>query len=155
MTLRADIENAIGDTLDTMHLADVVRLADALMPLVERALKQAAMEGASAPAFTRWDTIVARVTGMTTSLPPGEQALADAIDAEIVRSYMPAPAVDHAAEVARLRAVIESALNDVCGISLCSINSMSSRQEMGRLAHQAAANLRAALAEAEESRGSG
>lgn len=42
MSLRTDIENAIGDALDTMHLADVIRLADAIMPLVERVVRDAA-----------------------------------------------------------------------------------------------------------------
>ena len=59
------------------------------------------------------------------------------------------PLVDRAlnaeAERDRLREAIQTALGDVCGISLCEINSMSSRQEMGRLARQAAETLRAAL----------
>jgi hypothetical protein len=45
----------------------------------------------------------------------------------------------------RLQEAIQTALGDVCSISLCEINSMSSRQEMGRLARQAAETLRAAL----------
>ena len=55
MSLRADIENAIGDTLDTMHLADVIRLADAIMPLVERAVREGAKAAWSAGADW-WDT---------------------------------------------------------------------------------------------------
>ncbi len=42
MSLRTDIENAIGNALDTMHLADVIRLADAIMPLVEQVVRDAA-----------------------------------------------------------------------------------------------------------------
>lgn len=70
MSLRTDIENAIGDALDTMHLADVIRLADALMPIVREEKERAArecMEQAVHIAFTGrlpdFDDIVRRVCG--------------------------------------------------------------------------------------------
>ena len=43
------------------------------------------------------------------------------------------------------RAVVEQALEDICGAKLCEINSMSSRHEMLRLMEKSAAALRAAL----------
>ena len=45
------------------------------------------------------------------------------------------------------RAAMQQALEDICGAQLCSLNSMSSRQEMQRLMDKAESTLREALAE--------
>jgi hypothetical protein len=66
MSLRADIENAIGDAHDELPMRYIARIADALMPLVERAMREAIDE--TNASFEEWpydtvDAIVARVMG--------------------------------------------------------------------------------------------